>query len=82
MRSRYWRFTLYPDAGEAGGFFVGVGGGGGRRRGRAESGEGAGGGGAAGGGEGASLLRGEPAQPARDADLPGRGLPRPDALRP
>jgi hypothetical protein len=33
VRSRYWRLTLYPQAGEAGGCFVSAGGAGGGRRG-------------------------------------------------
>ena len=72
-------FTLYPQAAEGGGCFVPA-----LRRpavGAARSRAVAAGGGAAGSSEAAPLLRGEPAQPLRDADLRRGGLLDPQQLR-
>ena len=71
-----WGFTLYPEAGEGGGCFRPP-----IRRSRSgvvcRRGAGAGGGRSAGADEAAPLLRREPAEPVRDADLCRGGLPRP-----
>ena len=73
-----WELSLYAAAAEAGGVWrvpavEGLSAGG------SDPTRGPVGGGAAGAGEDPPLLRREPAEPARDADLRGRGLPRPGA---
>ena len=77
MQAR-WSFSLYPEAGEGGGCFV-LRRQGERVAGRPDPERARGGGGAAGAGEDPPLLRREPAEPARDADLCGEGCHDPRA---